>query len=58
MPDAVKAVAQDVDQEARGERRLGKAHDPLTVAALYAAVLPAERHGVGIVADEAMVQGF
>lgn len=55
MADAVEAVGQDVDQEPADELGRGQPHDPRAVAALDPVILPAERHGIGIRADQAAV---
>jgi hypothetical protein len=56
MPEAVEAVGQDVDQEAADELVRGEPHHPLPVAGLDPVVLPAERDGVGVGADQAAVR--
>ncbi len=55
MPDAVETVWQDVDQEPADELRRGQAEDLLPIATFDPVVLPAECHGVGISADQAVV---
>jgi hypothetical protein len=56
VPDAVEAVGQDVDQEPAHELRRLEPHDPLAVAGLDPVVLPAERDGVGVGADQTAVR--
>ncbi len=52
----MEPFGQDVDQEAADELGRGKPHDLLAIAVLDAVVLPAERDGVAISADEALVR--
>jgi len=56
VADAVEAVGQDVDAEAAGELGGGQPHDLHAIARLDPAVLPAERDGVGIGADQTAVR--
>ena len=45
-----------MDQEATNELGRGQPHDLLAIAGFDAVVLPAERHGIGIGADQAGVR--
>ena len=56
MTDTVEAVRQDVDQEAADELARRQTHDFLAVTGLDAVVLPAERDGLGVRADQAVVR--
>ena len=56
MPDTVEAVWEDVDEKAPDKLGGGQPHHPLAIPALYAVILPAEGHGIGIGADQASVR--
>ena len=56
IPDAVEAVRQDMDQEPANELGRGKPHYLLAVAGFDAVVFPAERHDIGIRADQARIR--
>ena len=56
VPDTVEAVGQDMDHETADDLIGGQLHDPLSVAGLDAVILPAERDGLGISADQAVVR--
>ena len=55
VPNAVKPVWEDVDQEPADELGGGQPHHLLAVPALDAIILPAEGHSIGIGADQAGV---
>lgn len=56
VPDTVEAIGQDMDQETANELIGGQSHDRSSVAGLDAVILPAERDGLGISADQAVVR--
>ena len=56
MSDAVKAIRQNVDQEAADELWRGQAHDLLAAVIFDAIIFPPEDNCVGIGADQAMVR--
>lgn len=56
VANAMEAGRQDMDQEMADELGGRQGHDLNPVAALDAVVFPAEGHGVGIGADQAVVR--
>ena len=55
MTDAVETVGENVDQEPADELARCQAHNLLAITALGPVVLPLERNGIGIGADETTV---
>jgi len=56
MTDAVETVWENVDQEPADELARCQAHNLLAAAALDPVVLPFERNGIGIGADQSAVR--
>ena len=56
VADAVEPVRQNMHEEPTDELVRIKPHDLHSVSAFDPVVLPSERHGVGICADEALVR--
>ena len=56
MPDAVKAVGQNVLQEPPGKLAGGERHDPVSGLAVLAIVLDPERHALAVIGCDPAVR--